>query len=92
LLATYAGNHLITISMEALDQKGQAVDSRTVDIPVTILAQPESLSTTIGVLGGLVTIFTALIGLWQQFGGTTASDARRAYATVVASSRHSVPI
>ena len=49
LLATSAGNHLITLSMQALDKNGRAADSRIIDIPVTILAQPESLSTAIGV-------------------------------------------
>jgi hypothetical protein len=67
LLATSAGNHLITLSMQALDKNGRAADSRIIDIPVTILAQPESLSTAVGVLGGLVALLTGLIGVWQQF-------------------------
>jgi hypothetical protein len=76
LLATRAGNHLITLSLQALDKSGQVVESRVVDIPVTILAQPQSLSTVIGVFGGAVAIITGLIGLWQGLGRRTPQGRR----------------
>jgi hypothetical protein len=75
LLATRAGNHLITLSLQALDKNGQVVESRVVDIPVTILAQPQSLSTVIGVFGGVVAIVTGLIGLWKGLGRQTRQGA-----------------
>jgi hypothetical protein len=68
VVPTEAGHHLITLSLQAFDKSGHELNSRSVDIPMTILAPEESLSTVIGTVGGAIAVITGLISLWGQFG------------------------
>ena len=68
VVPTQAGHRLITLSLQALDKNQRVVDSRIVDIPVTVLAPPESLSTVVGTLGGVITLLSTVIGLWGRAG------------------------
>jgi hypothetical protein len=67
LMATVPGNHVITLMLQALDKNESVVDSREVDIPVIVPDPPQPLSVNIGIVGGVVTIATGLIGLWERF-------------------------
>jgi hypothetical protein len=68
VVPTEAGHHLITLSLQALDKSGHELNSRSVDIPMTVLAPEESLTTVIGTVGGAIAVITGLISLWGQFG------------------------
>ena len=67
LMATQPGNHVVTLLMQALDKGGTVVDSREVDIPVFVPTPPQSAAANIGLISVLVTIVTALIGVWERF-------------------------
>jgi hypothetical protein len=73
VVPTQAGHHLITLSMQALNKDGLELNSRSVDIPVTVLAPEESLTTVIGSVGGVIAVISGLIGLWGQFGKSRSS-------------------
>jgi hypothetical protein len=68
VVPTEAGHHLITLSLQAFDKSGRELNSRSIDIPMTVLAPEESMTTVIGTVGGVIAIITGLIGLWGQFG------------------------
>ncbi|MGC1381220.1 MAG: hypothetical protein WA814_09410 [Candidatus Baltobacteraceae bacterium] len=67
LMATQPGNHVVTLLMQALDKNRTVIDSREVDIPVFVPTPPQTLASNIGLISVLVTIVTALIGLWERF-------------------------
>jgi hypothetical protein len=67
VVPTEAGHHLITLSLQALDKSGRELNSRSIDIPMTVLAPEESLTTVIGTVGGVIAVITGLISLWGQF-------------------------
>lgn len=68
VVPTEAGHHLITLSLQALDKAGHELNSRSVDIPITVLAPEESLTTVVGTVGGVIAVISGLISLWGQFG------------------------
>jgi hypothetical protein len=63
-----AGHHLITLSLQALDEHGQELAFKPIDIPVTVIAAETSLSTVIGTVGAIVGVITGIFSLWGQFG------------------------
>jgi hypothetical protein len=66
-MATTPGNHVVTLLMQALDNNRNVVDSREVDIPVFVPIPPQTLATNVGLISVLVTIVTALIGIWERY-------------------------
>lgn len=67
LMATTPGNHVVTLLMQALDNNKNVIDSREVDIPVFVPTPPQTLAANIGLISVLVTIVTAMIGLWERY-------------------------
>ena len=65
-MATQPGDHVITLLLLALDKNRSIIDSREVDIPVSI-PQPPSLSSDIGIISVILTIITGVIGLWEKY-------------------------
>ena len=74
LMATQSGNHVVTLLMQALDKSGTVIDSREVDIPIFVPTPPQGLGASVGLISVLVTILTALIGLWERFRGKPAGS------------------
>jgi len=68
VVPTQAGHHLITLSLQALDKDGQEMESKAIDIPITVLAPEASISTFIGTAGGVVAVITGLLSLWGKVG------------------------
>ena len=66
-MAVQPGNHVVTLLMEALDKNESVIDSREVDIPVFVPTPPQTLASDIGLISVVVTILTAMIGLWERF-------------------------
>jgi hypothetical protein len=66
LTASEPGDHVITVLFQALDKNKQLVESRVIDIPVSVPAPPESFSAYVGVGGGIVTILATLFGFWEN--------------------------
>jgi hypothetical protein len=67
VMAVQPGNHVVTLLMEALDKNESVIDSREVDIPVFVPTPPQTLASDIGLISVVVTILTAMIGLWERF-------------------------
>jgi hypothetical protein len=66
LTASQPGDHVITVLFEALDKNKQLVESRVINIPVSVPAPPESFSAYVGIGSGIVTILATLFGFWES--------------------------
>jgi hypothetical protein len=66
LTANQPGDHVITVLFQALDKNSQLVESRVINIPVSVPTPPESISAYIGIGSGIITILAALFGFWEK--------------------------
>jgi hypothetical protein len=69
LTANQSGDHVITVLFEALDKNKQLVESRVINIPVSVPAPPESFSAYVGVGSGIVAILATLFKVWESLRG-----------------------